>query len=223
VPPVLPPSRSRGRRHAVLLVLGALGLLLVANLAILGASFAARAGASSSGMDVPGAGNFRVVDEQVVRGKAPTLDGYRSLASLGVTTIVDLRAESNLEVPVVLLQSLGIQRIHMPIKDGQTPRPDQVQQFLDAVEQSEGLVYVHCGAGVGRTGAMSAAYLVASGHSSGMAAARANLEVGPPSLEQIFYAASLESDDTPKQPPDAVKALSRALDAPRRLWSRYGF
>ncbi|WP_406215152.1 hypothetical protein [Streptomyces canus] len=44
-------------------------------------------------------------------------------------------------------------------------------------------MFVHCGAGVGRTGTMAAAYLVKTGEQS--SAVRRNLAVGPPSIEQI--------------------------------------
>ncbi len=82
-------------------------------------------------------------------------------------------------------------------------------------------MFVHCGAGVGRTGAMVGAYLVNQGELSGSAALRRNLAVGPPSLEQIAFVAKM-GDGSPEKPGTLVTAVSRILDAPRRLWSRYG-
>jgi protein-tyrosine phosphatase len=101
------------------------------------------------------------------------------------------------------------------------PSRQQVADFLEVVGESPGLVFVHCGAGVGRTGAMAAAYLVATGQASGTEAMMRNLAVGPPSLEQLTFAASLRADDVDK-PPSVVVAASRVLDAPRRLWARVG-
>lgn len=202
------------------MLLGAVTLVIV-NLAVLGVSLVARASTESSTPDVPGVDNLRVVDAKVLRGDAPSHEGYRALAELGVTTVVDLRAEHHLDVPEELLASLGIRWVHLPIRDGQTPTTAQVRRFVEVVGEAPGLVYLHCGAGVGRTGAMSAAYLVGTGQGSARAALRLNLAVGPPSIEQIVYAASLEAGEY-HQPPLVVKVVSRVFDAPRRFWARFG-
>src|SRR5690606_9583184 len=101
-------------------------------------------------------------DARVWRGRAPDAPAYAALAEAGVTDVVDLRAERDLDVPEALLDELGVARHHLPIRDGQTPDHADVQAFLAIVEQADGLVYVHCGAGVGRTGSMAAAYLLAT-------------------------------------------------------------
>jgi protein tyrosine phosphatase (PTP) superfamily phosphohydrolase (DUF442 family) len=161
--------------------------------------------------------NFAVVDEHVWRGAAPGAAGYRALADAGVTTVVDLRAEENIHVDGAALADLGIERVHLPMRDGQAPPPELVQRFLDVVAESDGKVYVHCGAGVGRTGTMAAAYLVQRDGVSGLEAMRRNLAVGPPSLEQLAFAFGLR-DGSVRRPPAPVVALSRTLDAPRRFW-----
>lgn len=161
--------------------------------------------------------NVTVVDDHVWRGAAPTAAGYRALADNGVVTLVDLRAEKNIQVDEASLRRLGIARVHLPLRDGQAPSPQLVQQFLDIVERSDGRVYVHCGAGVGRTGTMAAAYLVETDHVSALEAVRRNLAVGPPSLEQLVFASQLRPGDI-RRAPAAVVAVSRLLDAPRRLW-----
>lgn len=198
-----------------------LALLVVANLTVLGLSLAARTSAEAWAPAVPGIDNLRVVDARVLRGDAPPSTGYRGLAALGVSTVVDLRAEDDLDVPEELLSTLDIERVHLPVRDGQTPTAEQVRRFIEVVEHAEGRVYLHCGAGVGRTGSMAAAYLVGTGQVSRLTALRLNLAVGPPSLEQIAYAALLDPRDF-RQPPLVVKVVSRFFDAPRRLWSRIG-
>jgi protein tyrosine phosphatase (PTP) superfamily phosphohydrolase (DUF442 family) len=163
--------------------------------------------------------NFRVVDDHLWRGGAPSEATYRDLAAAGATTVIDLRAEHDVHVDTALLDGLGLELVRIPMRDGQAPSDDQVGRFLAAVQGSDGPVYVHCGAGVGRTGTMVAAYLVETGHASGLSAMRGNLSVGPPSLEQLAFAASLEPGDV-DSPPATLVAVSRVLDAPRRVWTR---
>lgn len=201
------------------IVLGLVLFLVVGNLAILAASQWSARSMTLLSPDL-GVKNLTIVDDRVWRSAAPSARTYDDLADAGVRTIVDLRAEENLHVDVEKLSALGIRWVHLPIRDGQIPTDEQVQRFLTEVRDSEGITLVHCGAGVGRTGAMVAAYRVKTGLSSGLDAMKANLAVGPPSLEQLMFAAGL--DDGVHRPPAPLVAASRVLDAPRRLWSRYG-
>jgi protein tyrosine phosphatase (PTP) superfamily phosphohydrolase (DUF442 family) len=211
--------RRRIRRYVLLAVAGFVGFLVLGNLTILAASLSLR-GDSLPAPEVQ-VDNFRVVDEQVWRGAAPSASTFRDLAAAGATTVVDLRAEDDLTVDAELLGDLGITRFHLPIRDGQIPSQGQVDRFLEIVRNSDGPVFVHCGAGVGRTGAMVAAYLVRTGGADGVEALRRNLSVGPPSLEQVTFAATLDGAHAGRVPAPVV-IVSRVLDAPRRLWSRYG-
>jgi protein tyrosine phosphatase (PTP) superfamily phosphohydrolase (DUF442 family) len=213
-------ARRRGRR-LLRLIVGFAAFLVIGNLVILAAHGYARNNASTMAVHVPddvaAIRNFEVVDGTLWRGGAPGRDDYRALAAAGVTTVVDLRAEHGLQIPEELLAELGITRVAIPIRDGQTPTTAQVARFLDAVDASDGSVYLHCGAGVGRTGTMAAAYTVSRG-GNGWAAMRANLAVGPPSLEQLAFAASLDAGEPASRPNPALVAISRTLDAPRRIW-----
>ena len=196
--------------------------LLIGNLAILAASYWARETTTvAAAAPIVGIQNLRAVDDKVWRGAAPTTDGYRGLAQAGIATVVDLRAEEGIEHDAQVVTDLGMRMVRLPIRDGQTPSNDEIETFLSAVRESDGKVFVHCGAGVGRTGAMVGAYQVAEGEVSGAAALRRNLAVGPPSLEQIAFVAAMDEDRLGK-PGAMLTAVSRVLDAPRRMWSRWG-
>ena len=207
------------RSLLVTVLAGFVLFLVVGNALILSFHGIASRSAAVEAPALDGVRNFRQVNDHLWRGAAPSTQGYRSLAAAGVTTIVDLRAEEDLHVDEALLAKLGINRVAIPIRDGQAPGEDKVRQFLDAVKDSPGKVFVHCGAGVGRTGSMVAAYLVASGLASNSEAIRHNLSVGPPSLEQVSYMAKLDANEF-ERPNVALTAASRVLDAPRRIWSR---
>lgn len=206
-----------------LLLFGTSGLvafLLLGNLLIAGAWVWAReAHPPPAPQSVDGVGNIAAVDAHVWRGAAPSTTGYRELAAHGVDTIVDLRAEADIDPPIELLNQLDMELVRIPLRDGQTPTPGEVQLFLSAVRDARGRVFVHCGAGVGRTGTMAAAYLVETGQASGFEALRRNLSVGPPSLEQIAFAADLSGSGV-DQPNPILTVVSRVLDGPRRLWVR---
>jgi protein-tyrosine phosphatase len=173
--------------------------------------------AARPGAAVDGVTHLRVVDDKVWRGARPSQSGYETLAEAGVTTVVDLRAEDNIAEDQAYGRRLGLRVVSMPIRDGQLPSAAQVEQFVNLVDESDGYIFVHCGAGVGRTGAMSAAYLVATGQAGRMEVLGRNLAVGPPSLEQIWFAATLDGDAD--RPPAPIVAASRVLDAPRRILS----
>jgi protein-tyrosine phosphatase len=133
-----------------------------------------------------------------------------------VRLVIDLRAEHDAAADDAFIRSLGLEVVHLPIRDGQIPSEAEVAEFVALVAAEPGTVFVHCGAGVGRTGSMTSAYLVATGQASATDALKVSLAVGPPSLEQIFYIGRLGDGD---RPPAPVVVASRVLDAPRRLWS----
>jgi protein-tyrosine phosphatase len=208
------------------LVLAVIIFIAAGNLAILSANLVARSMLDQPRLpDLAGIANLQSVDDHVWRGAAPSHEGYKALASHGVSTLVDLRAEEDVSVDEALLQELRLTRYNIPLRDGQAPSPAQVQRFLDVVNESKGRVFVHCGAGVGRTGTMAASYLVDSGQADSLEALGRNLAVGPPSLEQISFVTGLTGEQAAR-PPVAVSVMSRLIDGPRRVWvhltSAYG-
>ena len=217
------PARRVFRSMRTFLITGVAGLvafLVLGNLVIFSATlWAKEAAAEPAYLDLAGVPNGVRVDGHLWRGAAPTDEGYRSLAAGGVKTIVDLRAEEDIVVNEALLDRLGVRLVRIPMRDGQAPTPQEVDRFLAVVKRAEGKVFVHCGAGVGRTGAMVGSYLVDKGVEP-MDALQKNLSIGPPSLEQITFVAALSPDDV-ESPAPLMTALSRVLDAPRRILTRF--
>ena len=115
---------------------------------------------------VKGVPNFHIVNEQVLRGGQPTGAGFRNLADMGVTTVIDLqedgeraRNEKN------LVQALGMRYVNIPMKGMTTPTEKQISNSLKALnDNSAGPVFVHCKRGADRTGMVIACYRIQHDH-----------------------------------------------------------
>jgi atypical dual specificity phosphatase len=60
----------------------------------------------------------------------------------------------------------GLLVMHVPVEDMEAPTQEQLERCVSAIERANGHgmgVAVHCGAGLGRTGVVLAAYFVAKG------------------------------------------------------------
>jgi len=102
--------------------------------------------------------NFGKVNDHYYRGAQPKDNQYGELASLGVKTIVDLRAEAKSSARSEA-ERVGLRYINLPLKDKQYPSADAASRFLEIVnDPANWPVYVHCAGGRHRTGAMTAVY-----------------------------------------------------------------
>lgn len=92
------------------------------------------------------------IDDKVTAGAQPDEDDLATLARQGVTTIINLRRAGESNQPITpeaegeKAKALGLRYVHLPVSVADL-RPEQVQAFTQAVELSDGPVYVHCGAG----------------------------------------------------------------------------
>lgn len=162
--------------------------------------------------------NFRRVDARLWAGAQATREEYRQLAALGVTLVVDL-TDGGGDDPA-FLRRLGMGYLNLHVGDGHAADGPGVRLFLGAMKEATGVVYLHCGAGVGRSSALSAAYEAARGRDPSVVEA---LSIGPLSFEQAWFVLTAESGDPPGNNV-VVRMLSRyVIDAPRTAfnWVRH--
>ena len=102
--------------------------------------------------------NFGQMDERFFRGGQPKEGDYKDLAQLGIRTVIDLREDPE-EYERPLVESLGMQYIHIPMIAKKYPTPEATAMFLKTVtDPATGKFFVHCAGGRHRTGAMGAVY-----------------------------------------------------------------
>ena len=103
-------------------------------------------------------GNFGQMDERFVRGAQPLESDYQSLKDLGVNTIIDLRNDPT-EYEKRSVEALGMKYVNIPMSGWKSPDQKDIDTFLALVkEPGTGKFFVHCKAGIHRTGVIGAAY-----------------------------------------------------------------
>jgi protein-tyrosine phosphatase len=123
----------------------------------------------------------------LTRGSRLDEAGMEKLKAQGFKSTVNLCAENNTDAG--LAAKNGMSSLHLPIIDNTVPSEATVKQFLDfATNPKNQPCYVHCEAGVGRTGVMSAAYRMAvQGWTPGQALAEAkNMGCAMPDQQQFI-------------------------------------
>jgi atypical dual specificity phosphatase len=95
----------------------------------------------------------------------------RSLRAQGIRAILSLTEHSLLifrEITPTLLADLDMTYLHVPIPDQHPPTAEQAQQILHLITMMRAQhrpLFVHCHAGVGRTGTILHLYYLAQGFS----------------------------------------------------------
>jgi protein tyrosine/serine phosphatase len=131
---------------------------MLALVAILGFAVFAAGQTSPKTFDNIKIGNFGQIDEHYYRGAQPEPDDYKSLAALGVKTIIDLRDDPT-DYEKADAEAAGLKYLNIPMSGWKSPRDGDIEQFLKVANDSEsGTIFVHCKAGIHRTGITAAIY-----------------------------------------------------------------
>lgn len=103
-------------------------------------------------------GNFGQMDERFFRGAQPLESDFQSLKDIGVNTIIDLRNDPT-AYEKNAVEALGMKYVNIPMSGWKSPKQEDIDTFLALVNNPEtGKFYVHCKAGIHRTGVVGAAY-----------------------------------------------------------------
>ncbi len=111
-----------------------------------------------------------VIDDQLAGlahpGFSGDLDGaLAELRSEGFTGLVSL---DEVGISGAVARAHDLEHLHLPVDDFSAPTLRQADRFVSFVDEqlaAGGQVAAHCQAGIGRTGTMLAAYLIAHGSS----------------------------------------------------------
>jgi tyrosine-protein phosphatase SIW14 len=111
-------------------------------------------------LKIRGVPNPGKINDGLYRGAQPNEQGLEELKKLGITTIVDLRAEDRgkSEWERQQAEKLGLRFVHIPIAGFAAPTNEEVAQFLSLFRDSQQKVFVHCLLGEDRTGVFVATY-----------------------------------------------------------------
>src|SRR5262249_55681633 len=102
--------------------------------------------------------NFGQMDQGFYRGAQPDPEDFQALKDLGVKTVIDLRNDP-VDYEKSSVESIGMKYVNIPMSGVSRPKMSDVDTFLALVnDPNTGTVYVHCKAGIHRTGVMGAAY-----------------------------------------------------------------
>jgi len=103
--------------------------------------------------------NFGEPTTTLYRGGQPSKSGFRILAKMGISVVVDLRGSRDSERKIVT--SLGMQYVPLPWRCS-FPKDRVFAQFLTLLRKNPGKkIFVHCRLGDDRTGMMIASYRMA--------------------------------------------------------------
>lgn len=137
-----------------------------------------------SQLKVAGITNFARVNNHLYRGAQPNGDGIKSLARLGVKTIINLRMTNDVwSAEEAEARAAGITYTNVPMSGIGRPTDEQVLKVLSIIETATDPVFVHCQHGADRTGTIIACYRIRHDKWTGKQALQEAREHGMSPLE----------------------------------------
>lgn len=105
---------------------------------------------------------FGRVSEKLYRGAQPRKEGFKQLADLGITTVINLRDDDERAlVEEADVKAAGLRYFNVPFNRRGPPTEAQVDQVLSLIDDEEnGAVFLHCQRGQDRTGMVVALYRI---------------------------------------------------------------
>ncbi|CAN5768372.1 dual specificity protein phosphatase family protein [soil metagenome] len=107
--------------------------------------------------------NFHQVTEWLYRGGQPGSDGVKSLAELGVRTVISLRwGKKTIETEKTYVEAAGMRFLSVRLNYWNLPNQQIIDDFLRLVDhEASRPIFVHCLHGADRTGLLIAIYRMA--------------------------------------------------------------
>ena len=105
-----------------------------------------------------------IAQGQVAAMSMPWPEDVAEMRRLGITAVLSLTATTHAD-----LAAAGFTHLALPVRDYHAPTHGQLDaavEFIERTVSSGGVCAVHCGAGLGRTGTVVAAWLVRRGRTA---------------------------------------------------------
>ncbi|MDP2375778.1 dual specificity protein phosphatase family protein [Reyranella sp.] len=102
------------------------------------------------------------VTERLYVGGAIPVGEYQRFVDAGITHLVDVREDSEIDADLARLEQLRIARLQIPVINHTAPTHEQLSKVANWIEAKDSgpVVYVHCGAGIGRAATIAVGILL---------------------------------------------------------------
>jgi tyrosine-protein phosphatase SIW14 len=151
-----------------------------------------------------GIGNFGKVNNSLYRGAQPDATGIKSLKSLGVKSIINLRTtRDDSATEEMQARASGIVYTNVPLAGLSRPTDEEITKVLSLITNLPGPVFVHCEHGCDRTGTIIACYRIQHDHWSCDNAIAEAEKYGISKIERGMrrYIADFAARNQPNSPP----------------------